>query len=267
MRTLVRCTFKFEGNPDRERDVQRLLQWLAKCLYEPQIVELDEESRSAAMDDGLPLPSSVETNPALMHALEILRSIPIEDGERYDAATSTPLIVIRATIHASPIWSLVCVHHPHIDVRWRHRVTRVLEHATEGFVDWVWKSCHESNSLFLPFATGEDGAFVPVREPRATNDTYRGAVLPPRGKQRAALARRVSRAELATALLSLVLTAGFLVLAFVLFTHSSGDQPMRWCSGVFDRLATGFMAAGAMSYLTYWFRARELNRGKTIHWE
>jgi hypothetical protein len=265
MRTLVYVDIR---KPDSdERDAESIREWLSSAGFRPQGIAF-----TAAQEDIINRNLQLgEIEPALggipevsiRQAAEILCSIPLTEQERQQALNTTRFAVHYIDhSHGTTVWGLVCVDSPTMSVRWRHRVSRSLERATEEFVTKLWDAAGP-DKLFKEFSTGHT---IPVREPLSTTDAYFGEVLPP-GPKLKELAKLGKSIELKIAKWSLVATTLFFLVGGLLFYLSMADSTLRWFSGVFDRLATTGAATAAVSFLNYLFHLHALQRKPIVDWK
>lgn len=265
MRTLVYLDIRKPTSD--ENDTNSLYEWLSLTGFRPKPIDFSQEQQNIIRRNLQP----GEIEPALegiedvstRQAAEILCSIPLTEQERQQA-----LNTVRYSIHfvdhfhGTTVWGVVCLDSPTMSVRWRHRVSRSLERATEEFVARLWEQAGP-DKMFQEFALGHT---IPVREPLSTTDAYIGEVLPP-GPKLKELARHGKSIELKIAKWSLIVTALCFLAGGILFYLSTADSVMRWSSGVFDRLATTGAATAAVSYLNYLFHLHELQRKPIIDWK
>lgn len=256
----------------------KLAEWLKSVGYRPEKITIASNIEQALLNDNH-VPSSgvhsvkdYEPKPdeklsvstvALQHAITILGSIPLENQERHHAiATAKFIIRFDDKTYSQTVWGLVCLDRPTVYVRWRHKLSRSLEKATEQFVEKVCTKVDDCG-LFDPIA---DGQIIPIREPLATTDAYLGEILP-FGSRRKLIAKKDKRAELRIGLWAAVTAITSLVLGFVLWKFSSPETLLRWSSSFFDRLSTTAFATMATSYLHYLFHLRDIQRKPIIDWK
>ncbi|MET0398919.1 MAG: hypothetical protein ABW277_19160 [Longimicrobiaceae bacterium] len=266
MRTLIQVVLRDEG--ERELTEESVRAWFAAAGFRPALISLSHETKLSLVlnDESTPVFTS-GSEPLVevvnRHAADILLAIPLSDQERYHALNTAKYVIhYDDAVHGTTVWGLLGIDLPNVTVRWRQRVSKSLERATEELVAKVWQNSGPGN-LFEPFSPGHN---VPVREPRSTTDAYVGEILPPgpRLKQRA---RADKSAELKTALWVSIATGACFVTGLLLFLVSSPDSGLRWVSGAFDRLATTGAATAVVSYLSYLFHLRELQRKPIIDWK
>lgn len=268
MRTLIQIQLR---QPLQEGDVAgRLETWLDNSGFRPQRFELPEEARvnllhSEEATPQEPYGSELDIEIARRHAIDILQAIPLVEQERQHALSTGRFVVhFDDYVHGSIVWGLVCIDAPSVTFRWRHRVSRSLERATEELVEKIWLSSNDdSTALFRPFTSSHS---IPVREPRSTTDAYVGEILQP-GPRLVSRARKDKKTEVRVALWSFVGTAICFVAGFVLFLCSQPEGTLRWISGAFDRLATTGAATAVVSYLSYRFHLQDLQRKPIIDWK
>jgi hypothetical protein len=238
-------------------------EWLVHSGFRPENVTFDDASRERLLDNDRPdPPKQSELDVPSRHAFDILSSIPRADQERHHTLNTTKFVIRFDDQHGYVVWGLVGIDPPIVTVRWRHRVSRSLEQATEDLVAKVWESSG-SGKLFTAFPSH---CIVPVREPLNTSDAYLGEVLPPGPllKQRA---KEDKKTELKIFWVMLFATLLAFGLGFTLFFLSSPEHVVRWISSAFDRLATTAAATAAVSFLSYYFHLHELQRKPMIDWK
>jgi len=234
--------------------------------FRPEAVNLTEQEREALLTSDDPSQALRPETITADHAFDILSSIPLADHERRHARdTARYVIHFDDPMHGTIVWGLICTDSPTINVRWRHRMSRSLERATEEFVTRVWGECraNRANGLFEPFSSGQS---IPVREPRMTTDAYVGHILPP-GPRRKELAKEHKKTELRIAQWTFFITILCFIAGFLTFSISSPNDTLRWFSGAFDRLATAGAATSVVSYLSYYFYFRDIKSKPSIDWQ
>lgn len=265
MRTLVYMDIRKPHSDDE--DTKSIREWLSSVGFRPQEVaftpdQQDTIRRNLQLGEIEP---ALEGIPEISNrqAAEILCSIPLSEQERQQALNTARFSIhFIDHFHGTTVWGLVCVDSPTMSVRWRHRVSRSLERATEDFVAKLWDEAGPDKK-FKEFASGHT---IPVREPLSTTDAYIGEVLPP-GPKLKELAKRGKSIELKISKWSLIVTVLCFVLGGVLYYNSKSDSLARWWSGVFDRLATTGAATAAVSYLNYLFHLHDLKRKPIVDWK
>jgi len=260
MRTLVQTLLR-PTTPTVQVD-SYVKDWLESSGFRPQAVTLSGAVQADLLksDD---FPANAPDNLATRHVIDIVLAIPRFDQERYYAlSTAKFLIHFEDPVHATTVWGLVCIDAPSVIIRWRHRVSKSLEHATKALVDKVWLNSGP-DKMFEPFSSGQN---IPVREPRSTTDAYVGEILPP-GPRIRERARADRRTELRIVNVAAGVTLLSLVVGFALFIISDPNGNLRWVSSFFDRLATTAAMTGAVSYLSYYFHFRDLQRKPTVDWK
>jgi hypothetical protein len=264
MRTLVYVDIRNPHSDDE--DAKSIHEWLLSAGFHPQEIAFTPEQQDV-IKKNLQLG---EIEPALegipeisnRQAAEILCSIPLSEQERQQALNTARFAVHFNDPHGTTVWGLVCIDSPTMNVRWRHRVSRSLERATEDFVAKLWDEAGPDKK----FKEFEAGHTIPVREPLSITDAYIGEVLPP-GPKLKELARRGKSIELKIAKWSIIVTILCFLAGGLLFYFSQPDSMKRWWSGVFDRLATTGAATAAVSYLNYLFHLHDLQRKPIVDWK
>jgi hypothetical protein len=269
MRTLVQLVLRNpsksssdEPSKTSSADLDAVRDWLSASGFRPRVVHLDAEAKAELRKDE----PSVSVLPPehdnyLYHAFQTLASIPLAEEERHHAMQTAALAILWEDMHGNSVWGLVCIDSPAVDIRWRHRVSRSLERATEQLVSKVWESSGVEK-LFQPFT---DDHTIPVREPNSVHEAYSGTVLPP-GPKMKHRARADKRHEWQLVGYSAIAAALFTAVGFILFMRTGADAPLRWWSGASDRLATTALATMAVSYLQYRSHLLKLQSTPVIHW-
>ena len=260
MRTLVQTLLR--PTPPTVQVDSYVKDWLERSGFRPQEVILNDVVRADLLksDD---FPTNAPDDLATRHVIDIVLAIPRFDQERYYAlSTARFLVHFDDPVHATTVWGLVCIDAPSVIIRWRHRVSKSLEHATKELVDKVWLNSGP-DKMFEPFSPGQN---IPVREPRSTTDAYVGEILPP-GPRIRERARTDKRTELRIVNVAAFVTLISLVIGFTLFIVSSPDGTLRWVSGFFDRLTTTSAMTGVVSWLSYYFHFKDLQRKPIVDWK
>jgi len=233
----------------------------------PQMVTLDEATKKTLWEQSIVEPTEIAALRSMLslpnrHAVDLLNIIPLEDEERRHAVETAHFVIHCDDRHGHTVWGVVCVDEPDVTIRFRHKVSRTLEHVTETLIKKVWDSSG-TGKLFAPFGSNH---LIPVRESLSTSDAYHGEVLPPgpQLKRRAKLDRRTERYIFWLALFA---TFVFIGAGYYLYANSDANTDVRWLSSVCDRLATTAMATATLSYLTYFFYLRELQKKPIIDWK
>lgn len=265
MRSLIQLRMRQDSTQNNEQLVK---DWFEVSGFRPQEIDLADDIKELIRHNDQPGINSkfkIADYDKLhdKHAIEILLTIPWADQERhYALKTAKYSIHYDDPTHGNVVWGLVCIEKPSITVRWRHKVSKSLERATEEFVDRVWDEA-SAGRLFEKFSQGHR---IPVREPNSTTDAYIGEILSP-GPLLKDRAKKDKQTELKLGKFSLIATFIFFIIAFYLFITSAPDSLPRWTSGVFDRLATTGATTALLSYLSYFFHAWELKIKPIIDWK
>ncbi len=266
MRTLVQVVIRPEHRESAEETIKR---WLQDSGFRPEAISLDDDARASiltAEEPNIivsPVASDSLSEIARGHAIEILCTVPLIDRERHLALHYARLVIhFEDHVHGTTVWGIVCIDSPSITIRWRHRVSRSLERATEELVQKIWKNSGQEH-LFEPFTHGHS---IPVREPHSTTDAYLGEILPPGGRLRER-AKRDKKSELRVARWAVIVTVACFLIGLILYLFSDPNSFLRWVSGAFDRLATTGAATAMVSYLSYLFHLQELSRKPVIDWK
>jgi len=259
MRTLVQLELRRRD----EGALEAATSWFEEAGFRPVAITLTDSVKSYLRSTPEPQSNELPTDHTtdLFHAFEILSSIPLAEEERHLALNTAKLVVKFDDLHGNVVWGLVCIDAQWVNIRWRHKLSRSLERATEHLIACVWEAAGP-DKVFREFP---EGATVPVREPRSTNEAYVGVILARRSRRRER-ARAEKGTERKLAFGGLLATAMSLLAGYVLFYSSTPGSYVLWLSGFFDRLATTALATSAVAYLQYWFHLRDLERKPIIDW-
>jgi hypothetical protein len=274
MRALVQIDLKIPILD--ETDSKSLRSWLESSGFSPQKFTSENEIFTNENNKMLEIlikknqPDDVDKtfidNISEIHinqAINILFSIPLAEQERKHALnTSAYVIHFNDHVHNMTVWGLVCVDGQTVRTRWRHHLSRTLEIATEEYVSKLWKNVG-SEGIFKPFVKGHK---IPIREPQSTDDAYSGEIMPV-GESLKERAKEEIGNELRIGFWRLIITIFCLSAGLLLFIFSNNETWVRWLSGFFDRLATTGAATALVSYLSYYFYMRDLERKPIIDWK
>ena len=259
MRTLIQLVILRDSRQEVE---SKVLEWLDRCGFIPRSIEQTEKIITALQATTPKVMEELTKGlkPEEARAIEILSTIPLEEGER-DAASRTAKFVISYVDdeHNITVWGLVCVEVMRVSIRWRHPSSHTLERACNDLVENVWDVSGKGN-LFEPFKQGQS---IAVREPNSNRDVYTGKIIGP-GKLRQQRAKEEKGTELFILYSTLFLAGFFSVLGYYYSGSSSSD--IRWFAGFCDRLATGFFAISLVTGLNYYLYMNSIKKKPIIDW-
>lgn len=262
MRTLLTLTASEPAS--LRNNLTPLENWLLQHEYHPVRVEFTEEESRIILghSDTHQMPQILERmQKEKRQAAEMLLTIPKDNDERELALSQAKFSIRYAGNHGVAVWGLVCVDLPKVIIRWRHRVGRALEGATEAFVASVFSQ--DETGVFKPMGPTE---IIPVREPLTTDDAYTGSVIPP-GPHTKSLARRQRSIEIKVGLCAVIFFCAFLVLGGIVAWFAVDSPMLHWLGGVLDRFASAALITAIVTGLNYMFHLRSLRQKPIIDWQ
>lgn len=265
MRTLIQLEIRQDG--DQEIIEKSVNDWFKRSGFRPKEIEITEDVKTMIRrNDQQNIHSKFKVedsdNIAGRQAIEILMTVPVAEQERHHALNTAKYVIhFDDHTHGNVVWGLVCIEETSMTVRWRHKVSRSLERASEELVAKIWQEVN-SAKLFEPFTPTHR---IPVREPNSTTDAYIGEILVP-GPRLKDRAKKDKKTELKLGNWAIIGTAICFAGGLALFTVSQPESLLRWVSSAFDRLATTGATTAVVSYLSYYFHVWELQRKPIIDW-
>ena len=147
MRTLIQLVILRDSRQEVE---SKVLEWLDRCGFIPRSIEQTEKIITALQATTPKVMEELTKGlkPEEARAIEILSTIPLEEGER-DAASRTAKFVISYVDdeHNITVWGLVCVEVMRVSIRWRHPSSHTLEQACNDLVKTF--GMHPKRVIFL----------------------------------------------------------------------------------------------------------------------
>jgi len=246
-----------------DRSPDDVLTWLTHSGFRPEEINFDAPTKQQLLSaENAPPCSGGNCTVTNIHAFNILSTIPLAEEERRHALNTAKFVIRLDDHHGNTVWGLVCIDSPTVSIRWSHRVSRSLEHATEELVLKIWKSCGPGK-LFQSFSTNH---IIPVREPLSTSEAYFGEILST-GELLKQRAKADKKTEIRICWIMFFAALSCSGIGYILLDLYSSANSTRWFSGVFDRLATAALATAAVSYLNYFCHLSDLRRKPIIDWK
>jgi len=229
MRTLIQLVVPIDSRQEVESKVH---EWLDKCGFIPRSINLSDKIITALQTTTPKIMEELARNlkPEEARAVDLLNTIPQEEGERDDASRTAKFVISYVDDeHNITVWGLVCIEVMRVSIRWRHPSSHTLEQACNDLVENVWDASEKGN-LFEPFKQGQS---IAVREPNSNRNVYTGKIIGP-GKLRQQRAKEEKRTELFIFYSTLSSAILFSVLGY--YFSGSSSFNMRWIAGFCDRL-------------------------------